>query len=305
MKINATLNHADDLLSLKEAGADCVSIGARGLALRMEASFSFDQMKDLIKTGKELGIEVLVVLNKIMHNRDLPLLNDWLLFLEDNQPTAVVFNDISVYQRSKSLGLSLNLYFDSDMMINNSVMGNTWFDLGIKRLSISKELTLDEYTYFAKQAKGEVEVLAQGLVSMFHSIRPLVTHYEKYLNHEEMIDLSKTHQLNLYDSERDLFYPIVEDDMGTHIMNGKEVCLIDELHDLLDATVDVIKIDGYLQTREYVLRMVALYREGLDLLDTKEYHKQKMRLFIEAQNLASRPLDKGFLFKPTMYKVRD
>jgi putative protease len=306
MEINVTLNHEDDLEVLHKANASAVTIGAEGLSLRFEKEFNKEQVEQLVLKGKELGIKVYVALNKIIHNRDIPLLKEWLVFLDGLNIDALVFNDISVYQLTKTMKLDFVLHFDSDMMITNSKMANSWIKRGVKRVSIAKELTLDEYLEMTKNIDGEVEVLIQGLICMFHSIRPLVNHYTEYLERKELMDLAQKHNLHLYDDERDLNYPIVQDHNGTHIMSGKEICVIDDIHELYKQPIHTVKIDGFLQTREYTVEMTKLYYKAMQLVenDINLYAKERLSLYMEAQNVAKRPLDKGFLFKPTMYKVK-
>ena len=52
----------------------------------------------------------------------------------------------------------------------------------------------------------------------------------------------------LHDKERNNKYPIYEDENGTHIMSPNDMCMIDELEELIEAEVDCLKIDGVLQT---------------------------------------------------------
>ena len=48
----------------------------------------------------------------------------------------------------------------------------------------------------------------------------------------------------LHDKERENKYPIYEDENGTHIMSPNDMCMIDELQELIEAEIDSLKIDG-------------------------------------------------------------
>src|SRR5699024_11518880 len=69
----------------------------------------------------------------------------------------------------------------------------------------------------------------------------------------------------LYDEERSNKYPIYEDSNGTHIMSPNDICLIEDLEELLEANIDSLKIDGVLQTEEYINVATEQYRQAIDL----------------------------------------
>ena len=70
----------------------------------------------------------------------------------------------------------------------------------------------------------------------------------------------------LHDKERENKYPIFEDENGTHIMSPNDICVIDEFQDMIEAGVDSFKIDGILQSSEYILAVTKLYRQAIDLV---------------------------------------
>ena len=50
-----------------------------------------------------------------------------------------------------------------------------------------------------------------------------------------------------------------------HIMSPNDICLIEELEPLFEAGIDSFKIDGILQSEEYINTVTAQYREAIDL----------------------------------------
>jgi putative protease len=109
----------------------------------------------------------------------------------------------------------------------------------------------------------------------------------------------------LHDKERANKYPIFEDENGTHIMSPNDICIIDELQEMLEAGVDSFKIDGILKSPEYILAVTKAYREAIDLYfeDPDLYDSKKDELLAAMEEIqpANRPLDTGFFFKETVY----
>lgn len=109
----------------------------------------------------------------------------------------------------------------------------------------------------------------------------------------------------LHDKERDNKYPIFEDENGTHIMSPNDICIIDELTEMVDAGIDCFKIDGVLHAPDYITEVTKKYRRAIDLCaeNRGQYEKEKDQLLaeIEAIQPKHRPLDTGFFFKETVY----
>ena len=82
----------------------------------------------------------------------------------------------------------------------------------------------------------------------------------------EIENRNREKNMFLHDKERENKYPIFEDENGTHIMSPNDMCVIDELQDMIEAGVDSFKIDGILQSSEYILAVTKLYRKAIDTM---------------------------------------
>ena len=152
----------------------------------------------------------------------------------------------------------------------------------------------------------EIEVQVHGMMNMFQSKRSLLGHYFEYQGKAMEVENRKQERnMFLHDKERENKYPIFEDENGTHIMSPNDICIIDELSELVEAGVDSFKIEGVLKSPEYILEVTKLYRKAIDLAvgDPERYDDEKENLLTEAEALQppNRPLDTGFFFKETVY----
>jgi len=142
---------------------------------------------------------------------------------------------------------------------------------------------------------------------MFQSKRPLLGHYFLYQDKVMEIENRKDNRnMFLHDDERNNKYPIYEDVNGTHIFRPNDMCVIDELGELFEGGIDALKIEGVLQTPEYVVTVTEAYRNAIDAyFDESEeaYDDIKDELLAKIEDIqpAIRPLDTGFIFKETVY----
>jgi len=143
------------------------------------------------------------------------------------------------------------------------------------------------------------------MTCMFQSKRSLIGNY--FLFQEKAMKIENKEQgfMFLYDKERDNKYPIYEDKNGTHIFSPNDMCMIDELDELLDAEIDSLKIEGVLHDPAYITAITSLYREAIDAyyMGSSTYREKKKELYKKVEEIqpALRPLDTGFYFKETVY----
>ena len=160
--------------------------------------------------------------------------------------------------------------------------------------------------YPKQHAKGEVEILVHGAICMFQSRRNLVGNYLKFQGQVVEKVKSREEGLMLFDPERSLYYPVYEDQQGTHIFNGSDVCMIDDLADFIDGEIDSLRIDGVLKSKEYLINVTKAYRFAIDLCveDRQKYNQVGRALYkkIEEIQPKHRELDRGFFYKPSIYK---
>ena len=77
--------------------------------------------------------------------------------------------------------------------------------------------------------------------------------------------------------------PIETNEYGTSIFSSKDLCLINEIPEIIDMGVDSLKIEGRLKTEYYVASIVNVYRNAIDdyKKDPKNYNSEKYMKEIE------------------------
>ena len=65
-------------------------------------------------------------------------------------------------------------------------------------------------------------------------------------------------------------------------MSPNDICLIEDLEDLLEAQIDAFKIDGVLQTEEYINIATEQYRQAIDLYnENPELYEDEKFMLVE------------------------
>ena len=299
--------HLDEIKLLTEAGATAFVLGDERFALVGRGHFSPRDLEKAVTLIHELGKKAYLLIDAIFPNQ---LLEALALFLGDVAHVpfdGVRVADLGALMLIKDRLPTVPIHFVDAMMLTNSYTVNYWAKRGVERIKLAHELTRDEVLAIKKDVACDVELLIQGAPLMFTSRRRLI---DNYLDFQRRVGKDATLQNTdnyLFDAERDLYYPVVENDHGTHIYGGNDVCMVDDLIDIAHAGIDVLYIEGYTYDQtEDLVAVINLYKMAIALIntDSEKYQKAGTALYAEVvkHQGAKRKTDRGFYYKPTIYK---
>lgn len=301
-----TPTSVEDIIPLAQAGADAFVIGEQRYGLRLAGEFNREELAKAIQLAHGQGKKVYVAMNAIFHNEKIAELADYIAFVQSVHGDAIVFGDPAVLMTAREIAPEMKLHWNTETTATNWYTCNYWGRKGAKRAVLAREISMEAVVETKENAEVEIEVQVHGMTCMFQSKRSLLGHYFEYQGKELEVQKTKYEKNKfLHDKERGNKYPIFEDENGTHIMSPNDVCIIDELQDMIEAGVDSFKIDGILKSLDYLVAVTELYRKAIDVCveDPDAYEDLKTQLLeeIEAIQPKNRPLDTGFYFKETVY----
>jgi putative protease len=296
----------DDILPLADAGADAFIIGEQRYGLRLAGEFNRDEVKKAIELAHGRGKKMYVAMNAIFHNEKVNELADYVAFLNKVRTDAIVFGDPAVLMTIREVAPDMKLHWNTETTATNWYTCNYWGRKGAKRAVLAREISMDAVIEIKNHAEVEIEVQIHGMSCMFQSKRTLLGNYFEYQGKPLLVEKSKNNKsFFLHDKERGNKYPIFEDENGTHIMSPNDICMIDELQDMIESGIDSFKIDGILKDSAYLIEITRLYRKAIDVCvkDPDEYEDMKTDLLEAVKKIQpkNRPLDTGFFFKETVY----
>ncbi|MDT8861506.1 U32 family peptidase [Alkalihalobacillus sp. MEB130] len=288
------------------AGADAILIGEERYGLRLAGEFSRDAITEATNIAHDLGKKVYVAMNALFHNEKVDELAEYITFLKDTGVDGITFGDPAVLMTVREVAPDLKLHWNTEQTATNWFTANYWGRKGAKRAVLAREINMDAIVEIKEHAEVEIEVQVHGMTSMFQSKRTLIGNYMQFQGKNLSVEKrDKERNIHLFDPERNARYPIFEDENGTHIMSPNDICIIDELEEMMDASVDSFKIDGLLKSTDYMEAVTALYREAIDLCaDNRDEYEERKEAYlkkIEDIQPENRKLDTGFFFKETVY----
>ena len=295
--------HLEELI---EVGADAFLIGEQKFGLRLAGEFTIEDIAKSVNLAHAADKKIYVAMNAIYHNHLVDSLLPYMEKLEALGVDGITFGDPAVVMAKREGKLKIPLHWNTETTATNWFTANYWGNRGANRAVLARELSMDEVIEIKENATVAIEAQVHGMTCMFQSKRSLLGNYFLYQDKAmEVENRSQNKNMFLHDKERHNKYPIFEDANGTHIFSPNDMCIIDELNELIEAGIDSFKIDGVLQDSGYVTKVTNQYRRAIDayMQSPDKYDSIKNELLSEIEEIQPklRPLDTGFFFKETVY----
>ncbi|MBQ6622499.1 MAG: U32 family peptidase [Mogibacterium sp.] len=300
---------AGDLEKLRMAvwyGADAVYFGGEIGGLRAGAgNLTLPEIREAMDFLHENGCRGYLTMNIYPHNRDLPLLADYLTKLRDIPVDAYLVSDPGMFTLIREIDPDREIHLSTQANTTNYRSARFWAEQGVKRIVAAREMSLEEIREMRQQLPEDVEIEAfvHGAMCISYSGRCLLSNF---MAGRDANQGACTHpcrwKYHLVEEQRPgEDYPVEEDDRGTYIMNSRDLCMLDCLPDMIRAGITSLKIEGRMKSSYYVATVVAAYRAALDAwIADPEHYEYRDAWFRELCKASHREFTHGFFYrKPT------
>ncbi len=256
---------AGDLEKLKIAlmyGADAVFIGGQDFSLRARASnFTIDDIKEATKFAHERQKKVYVTTNIIPHHEDMHDLVSYLKALEEAKVDAIIAASPYIIETALK-ETNLEVHLSTQQSATNSEVVNFWYEQGIKRVVLARELDKSQIRALIPKTKADIEVFIHGGMCMSYSGRCSLSNNmtDRDANRGGCAHSCRWNYELIRDGEK------VSDQAFS--MSSKDLEALEQIPYLMDSGVASLKIEGRMKSLHYIATVVSTYRKLMD-----DYHR--------------------------------
>lgn len=309
MKNFELLAPAGDLEKLKYAlvyGADAVYFGGEGFSLRAGAgNFTIEEMVEGIQFAHDLNKKVYLTLNIYAHNEDIEPLNDYIRSIKDLGIDGYIVSDPGVIDILIDIIPDAEVHLSTQANMTNYQTAKFWYKMGVKRLVLARELTLEEIVEIRKNIPEdmELEAFVHGAMCISYSGRCLLSNFmiERDANRGLCAHPCRW-KYSLVEAKRPgEYFPVEEDTRGTYILNSRDLCMLEHMDDIIGSGIMSAKIEGRMKSVFYVATIVSAYRRAIDsYLADPENYKVDPDWLNELKKASHREFTTGFYYnQPT------
>ena len=248
-------------------GADAVYVGGEQFGLRAAAgNFNLKDLQTAVDIVHSHGKKLFLTLNAYVRQGEMAQLDNYLAQLRSLEIDAYIVSDPGVLAHVKEREPKRELHLSTQANTTNAAACQFWLRQGVQRVNLARELNLDEIASLRQQTDIELEMFVHGAMCVAYSGRCLLSTAltGRSANEGACAQPCRWNYSLVEQTRPEQQFPIEEDAHGSYIMNSRDLCLLDQLPQLVTAGVDSLKIEGRMKTLYYVAAVTRVYRAALD-----------------------------------------
>ena len=284
-------------------GADAVYLGANRYGMRAHAgNFDEEALARATAWCHARGVKVYLTLNIFAYDEDIEPLVDLAKYaVRACGVDALIMADPGAIAAVMDALPEAEIHLSTQMSTMNARAVRFWHDAGIKRVVLSREVSLDRIKALraAIPQSCELEAFVHGAVCMSYSGRCTLSKYltGRDANRGDCAQACRwTYRLEEQKRPGE-YFPVEETESGVHIFSAGDMNMLPYLDQLCGVPLDSLKIEGRMKNEYYVATVVGAYRQALNAIARGEFDDEtRARLSGELLKVSHRPYDTGFYF---------
>ena len=259
MELLSPAGNFECLVAAIEAGCDAVYLGGKLFGARaFSNNFTDEELVEAIKYAHLYGVKVYVTVNTLIYEREVDNFMQYVDFLYKNNVDALIIQDIGMMDLIRKTYPNLELHASTQMHIHNIEGVKLVEKLGLKRVVLARETSIDTIKYIKENTNIELEIFVQGALCISYSGQCLMSALigNRSGNRGSCAGCCRQ-PYNLVSNGKKV-------NKEEYILSTKDLSSLENIGNLIDIGVDSFKIEGRMKSREYVYLVTKMYRLAID-----------------------------------------
>ena len=281
-------------------GADAVYLAGKDFSLRnFSGNFSREELARGIALAHKTGVKVYLACNVYARNHEQKSLEVYLEQVGKLGPDAIIISDPGIVMMAREIIPDIEIHLSTQANTTNYNSARFWQAMGVKRVNLARELSLEEISEIVTRTDIESEVFVHGAMCISYSGRCLLS---SVLSNRDSNRGLCSHPCRwryavVEEMRPNAFHPLMEDQRGSYLFNSKDLCMIDHIPELIRSGVSSLKIEGRMKGINYLAAVVKTYRDAIDAYAADpEHYRVKEEWLAELDRVYHREYYTGFYF---------
>lgn len=249
----APAGHVESFFAALENGADAIYLGLKQLSARASASnFSLSDLSRLLPYAGKRDVRIYVALNSLVTAGEIPGLLDLLQGLDDLQVDAVIAQDPAVFSLVHDHFPRVKIHASTLAAVHNHDGVRSLANLGVDRVVLARELTLDQIRQIASNTTTSLEVFVHGALCFSYSGLCLASSYRGGQSGLQGRCVQPCRLRFRQGRKQGYFF------------SCNDFSALSRIPQLLEIGLAAFKIEGRMKTADYIAQVVKAYRAVMD-----------------------------------------
>lgn len=273
-------------------GADAVYFGLSDFNARHRANnFKTEELPEVISYLHSHNVRGYVAMNTLIFSDELEGIAKLVAAIAKAGTDAVIVQDLGLVRLIRRIAPNLAIHGSTQMTLTEPIGINMVQSMGVSRVILARELSLQDIEKIGQQTTMPVEVFVHGALCVAYSGQCLTSEAMggRSANRGQCAQACRLPYEMYVDGEK------IELGDTSYLLSPQDLAAPDLIGKLAGLGVSSIKIEGRLKSGQYVAATTRTYREAIDASAKGKTFTPTNQQTIDLQQSFSRGFGHGFL----------
>ncbi len=243
-----------------EAGADAVYFGLKHFTARAKAGFGLEELPEAMRTLHRRGVRGYVTFNTLIFEHELREAARVATAIVKAGADALIIQDLGILKWLRGVAPDVELHASTQMSISDAEGVRFAQSFGADRVTLARELSLDEVRIIQEQTGCALEVFVHGALCVAYSGQCFSSEAwgGRSANRGQCAQACRLPYELMVDGERE---PLGD---ARYLLSPGDLYTLKEIPRIVETGVSALKIEGRYKDAEYVALTTQAYRKAVD-----------------------------------------
>jgi putative protease len=243
-----------------EAGADSVYFGLRHFTARAKVGFALAELPEVMRTLHRRGVKGFVTFNTLVFDHELKEAARTLAAIAEAGADAIIVQDLGVLNMAKQIVPDLEIHGSTQMSITSADGVRLAQSLGASRVTLARELSLDEVRAIRAATDCELEIFVHGALCVAYSGQCFSSEAwgGRSANRGQCAQACRLPYEMIVDGK---LQPLAD---ARYLLSPGDLFALRQIPEIVDIGISALKIEGRYKDSDYVALTTQAYRQAVD-----------------------------------------
>ena len=243
-----------------EAGADAVYFGLRHFTARAKAGFGLGELAEVMRTLHRRGVRGFVTFNTLVFDHEIDEAARTMARIAEAGADALIVQDVGVLRLAREVVPGMEIHASTQMSVTDAAGAELAREMGARRVTLARELSLAEIRVLRGQTEVELEVFVHGALCVAYSGQCFSSEAwgGRSANRGACAQACRL--------PYEMYVDGVLEPLGDarYLLSPGDLYALHQVPELIEIGMDAFKIEGRYKEADYVAAATRAYRKAID-----------------------------------------
>jgi putative protease len=259
-EVKSPAGHWPQLHAAIEAGADGVYFGLKHFTARAKAGFGVEELPEAMRTLHARGVRGYVTFNTLLFEHELKDAARAIAAIAEAGADGLIVQDLTAVRLAREIAPGMQLHGSTQMSITDARGVELARSLGVNRVTLARELSMDEIRAIASEAQCDLEIFVHGALCVAYSGQCFSSEAwgGRSANRGQCAQACRLPYELLVDGRIE---PLED---ARYLLSPGDLYALRQIPEIVKSGIAALKIEGRYKDADYVALTTRAYRKAVD-----------------------------------------